>query len=180
MYHHPHVKKSSFPRISAPICEESSALWHYFTGGEMFHEVSHWMDTNNTDASPIPSRRIFCLWNFKYILPLLLSCSSLQQKRFSWISTSFTNLTNAIAWHLLVKSVDSSTWREKLLFFSLLYPTFPAWCDAPPIHQLIYYFKVEPFHVIILYLVIAFYSFSVYMLALLVFLFWAIRFAVTK
>ena len=87
----------------------------------------------------------------------LFSCSSLQQEKFSWISTSFTNLTNTIVWHLLVKSVDSSTWREKLLFFSLLYPTFPAQWDVPSIHQLIYCFKVEPFHVIIVYLVTALY-----------------------
>ena len=86
----------------------------------------------------------------------LFSFSSLQQEKFSWISTSFTNLTNTIVWQLLVKSVDSSTWREKLLFFSLLYPTFPAQWDIPSIYQLIYCFKVEPFHVIILYLVTAF------------------------
>lgn len=120
---------------------------------------------------------VYETWNISLLC--FLSCCPLQQN-FLKFQGHLQILTNVIAWHLLVKSVDASTWIKEWLFFSLLYPTFSAWWDAPLIHQLIYYLSVESFHFIMLCLVIAFYSFSFYMLASLVFFFLAITFAVTK
>lgn len=103
--------------VATPICEESNVLWYYFKRGETFHKANHWKGNINTDANPVPPRWIYCLQNFE--LPCLcyfyaVLCS--KKKGFFWISTSFANLTNAIAWHLLVKSVLINLEREAVVF----------------------------------------------------------------
>jgi hypothetical protein len=52
--------------------------------------------------------------------PLLVSFRFLQQKKFSWISPSFTNLTNATTWLLLVKSVRLLSLDTETVIFQLI------------------------------------------------------------
>lgn len=68
------------------------------------------------------------------------------QKKYSWISLSFTNLINAIAWYLLVKSVESSTWLKKAY-------------HRKPLHVICHQYAKFSFQSLVLHLVLEFFHY---------------------
>lgn len=104
------------------------------------HGASHWQGTRSTDDRPLSVQIWRCTksyWPLFGEAPRNLVFLNLQIILY-WIFWSFTNLINATAWQIFMKSVDSPAHTEKLL---LLYKTSLA------SHKSIYYADSKVFSI---------------------------------
>lgn len=117
--------------LSATLCEESSVLWHC---GAFLSFQGRWSFLWNHPFAGHHQHRLWTQFlqdrtfvsikeNTKCSLVFACFRWIFTAGKLSWDLSSFTNLSNATLWYLLVKSVYSSNWMETLVFSSL-YKTF--------------------------------------------------------
>jgi hypothetical protein len=120
----------------------------------LMERTNYWWSTISTDAYTVLRRGIFCfqIWrqDIKYTLPFAYFWQLFAIEKVSFNITIIYKSYKCYNINFLVKSVDSLTWIEKWLFFSLSHKTSSSSSDMPSIRPFIVLWKFFNFSYCIL------------------------------